>query len=307
MSPKKGEIKEEGLGEFFTIGKARMPVESADGKYTPKEDVFILDKNNMSFAELILKGAEKNMPVLLTGPTGCGKTATVKWLASKTRNNYRRIQLNGSTNVDSFVGRWLLKHDGTFWVDGILTDAVRNGHWLLLDELNAALPEILFILHELMDSGRLTLDEKDGEVIEAHPNFRLFAAINPWEDYAGTKELNRALIDRFQIILDVDYPSIDHEIKILEAHTGMKDEKTPEGTDSVIRRMVTIASVLRKQHKEQKLVFNCSTRQLINWAKLIPDYGVIESANISVVNKAEEKTDRQVIQDQIKLHFRKSE
>lgn len=303
MSPKKNEE----LVDTFEIGKAKVEIQSGAGQYVPKEEVFVLDETNMGFAELVLKGAEKNMPVLLTGPTGCGKTATVKWLAAKTKNNYRRIQLNGSTSVDSFVGRWLLKQDGTYWVDGILTDAVRHGHWLLLDELNAALPEILFVLHELMDSGRLTLDEKDGEVIEAHPNFRLFAAINPWEDYAGTKELNRALVDRFQIVLDVDYPDIEHEIKILEAHTGLKDEKTSDGFDSVIRRMVSVAAILRKQNKDQQLVFNCSTRQLINWAKLIEDYGVIQSAEIALENKADQKADRQTIKDQVKVHFKKGQ
>ena len=301
------------MKKVFKIGATEVPVNIRQSNLVPEEDLFIVDGDNEDSIEKVLKGIEKNYPVLLTGPTGSGKTSMVKYLAHKTNNAYRRVQLNGSTGVDNFVGRWLINAQGTYWQDGILTEAWRKGEFLLLDELNAALPEILFVLHSIMDGDKaLILDEKDGEVVKAHPDFRLFAAINPSDDYVGTKELNKALVDRFPIVLKIDYPERKKEMAIITAHTKLQDKKEenadgqPSRKQSVLRRMVEFAGVLRYKSLNSELGFACSTRQLIYWGSLISDYGVKKAAQITIVNKADEE-DGKVIMDELNKYFKDSE
>lgn len=299
------------MKKVFQIGKTEVPINTKDDELVPQEQLFLMEKSREDLVEKILKGVQMNFPVLLIGQTGSGKTSMVKYLAYKTHNPYRRLQLNGATGIDNFVGRWLINDKGTYWQDGILTMAMRKGEWLLLDELNAALPEILFILHMVMDDEQmLLLDEKDGEIVRPHPNFRLFASMNPSEDYAGTKELNRALVDRFPIILEVAYPEPKEEMAIVSAHTKLKDDREKkEGIiikKSILERMVELATTLRQMNENALLVFTCSTRQLIYWGKLIPNYGVKKAAEITLLNRAD-KEDRVKIKDEINKLFRDSE
>jgi len=265
-----------------------------------------LDQRNL---KKLVAGVKKNYPVLLVGPTGSGKTSTIKWLAYKTNNSYRRLQLNGSTDIDNFVGRWTLNKEGTVWIDGILTDAMRKGHWLLLDEINMALPEILVIINSITDDDRiLVLDEKGTEVVEPHPNFRLFASMNPTEDYSGTKELNTATRNRF-IEIVVGYPSPDMEVGILEKHSGIDRELGKfYGKDSLkggancpkqdvtsgqgivtfkplLESMVEFANIIRANNEHQKMLGVCSTRQLIQWANLLDVLPIKNAAYVTILDK----------------------
>lgn len=292
--------------DFFTLNRVQFPINKRVSKFIPDVPQFTEDQESLDLAEKILKGAEKNMPVLLVGPTGSGKTATVKWLSYKTNNSYRRVQLNGSTGVDTFIGKWLLEKDGTVWVDGVLTDAMRHGHWLLLDELNAALPEILFVLHSVMDDDkRLILDDKDGELVTAHPDFRIFATMNPSEGYAGTKELNRALFDRFPITINVGYPNTELEEKIIFNHSDL-DFNSPKHT-KLVDRMIEFAHISREKYDNDELLYPVSTRQLINWAKLITYFGVKTAAKITVLSKADDEIEREKLKAEIDKFFRDDE
>ena len=183
------------------------------GQYVPKAHYF---EPEPKLIDKLMIGLRDNLPVLMIGPTGAGKTSMIRWLASKTNHAYRRLNLNGATTVDDFVGRILLSKEGTYWVDGVLLDAMKNGYWLMLDEVNAALPEILFVLHSLMDDDRMVVvAENDGAIVRPHPDFRLVAAMNPAVDYVGTKELNKAFLSRFPIVLEVDYLPEEKEIEVL--------------------------------------------------------------------------------------------
>src|SRR3972149_5944938 len=82
----------------------------------------------------------RTLPALLIGETGVGKTLAVRYLAWKTQNGLRRLNLNGATTVDEFLGKMLINEQGTYWVNGVLVDCMLAGDWILLDEINACLP-----------------------------------------------------------------------------------------------------------------------------------------------------------------------
>lgn len=298
------------MADVFTLEGISYPINTAKSEFIPDAGNFVkgsIDSKNLK-AIMASINLDPPIPVLFEGPTGCGKTATVRWLASQTKNAYRRIQLNGSTTIDNFVGKYLINDKGTFWIDGILTDAMRKGHWLLLDELNAALPEILFVLHSILDDDRcLILDDKGKEVVEPHPNFRLFAAMNPSQDYAGTKELNRALLDRFTLIQS-GYPSAAKEGSIVSKHSGItKTLGVIKGQGkSVVGRMVELANIIRKKNKDQELLSVCSTRQLIQWSKLCKYLDIKHAAELVIINKcdSEEQTE---IRDELNKLFANDE
>ena len=199
--------------------KIEIPMGDKKSQFIPKDSKTFVDHGGM--LQTLAIGIRDNMSVLIMGESGTGKTSAIRHLASQTKHGLRRVNLNGGTTADEFVGRLLINDKGTYWVDGILTEAMRNGEWIVLDEINAALPEVLFVLQSIMDDdGYLVLNEKDNkEIVYRHPNFRLFATCNPPE-YAGTKEMNKALLSRFGICITAEFPPENVELDIIEHHLG---------------------------------------------------------------------------------------
>jgi len=140
-----------------------------------------------------------------------------------------------------------------------LTQACRNGWTIVLDEINAAPPEVLFILNSLLDEERvLILSSKDGEIVVPHPDFRFIATCNPSEQgYAGTNEMNEALLDRFETILYIDY-SVDVEDRIMEK-AGI--------TGEVQKNFREFTRRIRDGYGKGEVLTPFSTRSLINLIK----------------------------------------
>ena len=111
------------------------------------------------------------------------------------------------------------------------------------------MPEILFVLHSLLDDDRyIVLAEKNGEIVKPHKNFRLFASMNPSGSYTGTKELNKAFLSRFPIILNVKYPTKANEIKILKQYTKMSNNK--------IENLRQMAQDIRKAYNKNEINYS---------------------------------------------------
>ena len=278
-------------------------------KLVPPTTKFIEDEKDDGYSNLVLLAAKRDQEIILKGPKGTGKTTTIYHAANMTNNPLVPIQLNGATGVDTLIGRWLVNKEGTYWQDGLLTMARKYGFWVVLDEINMALPEVLAVLHPALDNRRiLVLDEKDGEVIPRHPNCRIFASMNPTEDYAGTKEMNAALEDRITGMIEVDYPGARREREIILAHSAVKiDDRKPKVADyGIITRMVKVANDLRKLRKDQKMGFDCSPRNLIDWAIWCQDLPVKEAAKFAFYAKAD-AVDRKKISDEINKQFKDTE
>ena len=237
-----------------------------------------------------------NIPILLAGEQGTGKNALIKALAAKTNNGYRRASHNGGTSTDDILGKILINKSGTYWVDGVLIDAMRTGSWYCADEINSASPEVLFIYHSLLDDdGYIVLAENGGEIIKPHPSFRFFATMNPSSDYSGVRELNKALMSRF-LVLRTDFPSPNVEANILNERCGIDK--------NIAEKLVAFAVEVRATHAKEKIQYVLSTRDLLMWGKMLGIYGkYMISAEMSILNKVG-RDDRDMIKDLLALHFK---
>lgn len=222
--------------------------------------------------------AEFNYPALLIGETGTGKTTAIKALAKANNKDLIRVNLSGSTGQDELLGKWLANEKGLYWQNGEIIRAMLNGSWLVLDEINASLPEVLFILHSLLDDDRqITLKEKNGEVITPHKDFRIFATMNPPAEYAGTKELNKALLSRFPIVLNIEYST--KESDIITNQTGLEKEQAD--------KLVVIAKEIRQAKEVGAISLTASTRDIINAGRLIlTGFTMARAVELSLINKA---------------------
>src|SRR6478609_472957 len=166
--------------------------------------------------ELFEAAYHARLPVLLKGPTGCGKTRFVEHMAWRLRPG----EHSGSTSMvtvachedltaTALVGRYLLSGNDTVWIDGPLTRAVRTGAVCYLDEIVEARKDTTVVIHSLTDHRRLLPIEKTGELLEAHPDFLLVISYNPGYQ-SILKDLKPSTRQRF-ISLEFDYPAPDVE------------------------------------------------------------------------------------------------
>lgn len=282
---------------FKVTKRISLPVNQETIKnpeFIPKKVQF---EDNHKVLESVAIVTARSMPCLLVGETGTGKTSLVRHLASNTNNAFVRVNHNGGTSIEDILGRYIINTKGeTEWVDGVLIEAMKKGYWYLADEINAASPEVNFVYHALLDDdARVVLVEKGHEVVTPHPNFRFFGAMNPPQDYAGTKELNKALLSRFAVV-QIDFAPPKTEQKILVSRTGVDPE--------VAEKMVKFAAEIRVNHSKEEMRFVLSTRDLLMWATLFQVYGLFQvSAEMSVLNKVS-PDDSDTVKDLMGLHFK---
>jgi nitric oxide reductase NorQ protein len=209
--------------------------------------------------ELEIFGAclQQKLPVLLVGPTGCGKTRFVQALAAKYDRKLIQVACNEDTSGADLVGRFLLKGAETVWQDGPITRAVREGAILYLDEIAEAREDVTVLIHPLADFRRELFVDRTNECISAHPNFLLVASFNPGYQ-ASFKELKPSTRQRF-VTIPFHFPEPDLEATIVMQETGCARDLS--------QKLAKIALRIR-QAKELDLRESVSTRLLINAAHL---------------------------------------
>ena len=167
------------------------------------------------------------MPVMLKGPTGCGKTRFVEHMAHKLERPLITVACNEDMTASDLVGRFLLDINGTKWQDGPLTVAARIGAICYLDEIVEARQDTTVVIHPLTDHRRVLPLEKKGELVEAHPDFQIVISYNPGYQ-SLMKDLKQSTKQRFAA-LDFSYPQEDVEAEIV-AHEADIDTETAKKT-----------------------------------------------------------------------------
>ncbi len=202
--------------------------------------------------------AGNRLPVLIKGPTGCGKTRFVEYMAERLGRDVHTVACHDDLTAADLVGRHLIGAHGTYWQDGPLTRAVREGGICYLDEIIEARKDTTVVLHPLADDRRILPLDATGERLEAHPDFLLVVSYNP--GYRNLmKGLKPSTRQRF-VALAFDYPSAAVETEIV-AEEARVDHDTAA-------QLVNLAGALRRldQHDLEE---SASTRLLIHTGRLI--------------------------------------
>ena len=217
-------------------------------------------KNHLtSLARIVLT---RKYPVLLQGPTSSGKTSMVQYLAQSTGHRFVRINNHEHTDIQEYLGCYVSDTNGNLiFQEGILVEAVRNGYWVVLDELNLAPSEVLEALNRLLDDNRELFIPETQEVIKPHPHFMLFATQNPPGAYGGRKVLSRAFRNRFLELHFDDIP--DDELQTIL-------EKRCEIAPSYCAKLVSVMKDLQRQRHGTKVFAGKNSlitlRDLFRWA-----------------------------------------
>lgn len=208
--------------------------------------------------EIFNHAACNGLPVLIKGPTGCGKTRFVEYMAQQLERPVYTIACHDDLTASDLVGRHLIGADGTYWQDGPLTRAVREGAICYLDEVVEARKDTTVVLHPLADHRRVLPLERTGELLQASPGFMLVISYNP--GYQNMlKGLKPSTRQRF-VALSFDYPEMETETRII-----MQETKIDETT---ARQLVLLANDLRRL-QEHDLEEASSTRLLVYAALMI--------------------------------------
>lgn len=211
---------------------------------------------------LVRASSTRRFPVLLQGPTSAGKTSMIEYLAKVSGNKFVRINNHEHTDLQEYLGTYVSADDGTLrYQEGVMVEALRNGYWIVLDELNLAPSDVLEALNRLLDDNRELFIPETQEVVHPHPNFMLFATQNPAGLYGGRKVLSRAFRNRFLELHFDDIPESELEFILKE-----RSQIAP----SFCTRIVSVyrkLSLLRQTNRlfEQKHSF-ATLRDLFRWA-----------------------------------------
>lgn len=237
---------------------------NADGRYAAAVEPFYLPVSDE--VSLFEAAYRERIPVLLKGPTGCGKTRFVEYMAwhlaqkMGAHSAYRMttVSCHEDLTATDLVGRYLLSAEGTHWIDGPLTQAVRHGGICYLDEVVEARKDTLVVIHSLTDHRRLLPIEKKGELIQAHADFFLVVSYNP--GYQSTmKDLKHSTRQRF-VSIEFDYPVQALEQRIIAREAGV-DAGTAEA--------LALVGLQIRHLDQQNLLEGPSTRLLIYAGRLI--------------------------------------
>jgi len=208
--------------------------------------------------DVFMAAYNQQLPVLLKGPTGCGKTRFMEHMAWRLKKPFITVSCHDDLTASDLVGRFLVSGGETQWVDGPLSRAVRHGAICYLDEIVEARKDTTVVIHPLADDRRILPMEKIGELLEASADFCLAISYNPGYQ-SVLKDLKQSTRQRF-VALEFDYPGAELEARIIVNETAVEQE--------LANRLVKFANMTRNL-KGSGLEEGASTRLLIHAAKLI--------------------------------------
>lgn len=260
--------------------------------------------------QLIL-ALEDGDKVVISGPTGSGKTSMVKYACQKTGRPFMRINGNGDIESSAIFGQLVVEGGGTVWRDGVATEASKYGGVLCVDEWEVLPPEITMGFQAVLESGgTLFLKEKPGsseeKLVVPHKQSRFVFCgntVGQGDDsgaFAGTTVQNTATIDRFDTAIHLGYLQPSHEEAILTNKIADLDK-------SIAKLMIQYASLVRTAYMQSNIGLTMSPRTLINWGRKVVRYGKVKVAlEYSFLNKLRD-SDKKIATEMLTKVFGKIE
>lgn len=219
--------------------------------------LFVPSTNEIEVFERCFKN---NIPLMIKGPTGCGKSQLVEYMALRLNMPLIKVACNEDTNAADLLGRFLIKGGETVWQDGPVTRAVRQGGLLYLDEIAEAREDVVVAIHPLTDHRREVYLDKVNEVVSAPSTFMFVASFNPGYQ-KGLKEFKPSTRQRF-VNLAMNYLDSEKEQALLVDLTGISKE--------MAKKLVIMTQKIR-QMRDYNLKETLSTRLIVNASRLIVD------------------------------------
>ncbi|KAF9464151.1 midasin nuclear AAA ATPase [Collybia nuda] len=240
----------------------------------------------------------RRFPVLIEGPTSSGKTSSVEYLAKRTGHRFIRINNHEHTDIQEYIGSYVSDPltGRLVFKDGLLVRALRNGDWIVLDELNLAPTDVLEALNRLLDDNRELLIPETQEIIRPHPHFMLFATQNPPGLYAGRKVLSRAFRNRFLEVQFEDVPQGE-----LETILCQRCRIAP----SYGKRIVSVFHELQKRRQSSRVFESkqgfATLRDLFRWAgrDAISYQELADNGYMLLAERARREDDKVVVKEVI--------
>jgi midasin (ATPase involved in ribosome maturation) len=241
--------------EYFWLKRGSFSVQPALKPYILTATVH---QNLCNLARAVM--AER-YPILIQGPTSSGKTSMVEYLAHQTGHKFVRVNNHEHTDLQEYLGCYVSDDEGRLvFKEGALVTALKEGHWIVLDELNLAPTDVLEALNRLLDDNRELFVQETQEVVRPHPNFMIFATQNP-PSYGGRKVLSRAFRNRFLELHFDDLPESELQ-EILCKRCSI--------APSYAAKMIKVYQELRRRRQEARLFDGKASfvtlRDLFRWA-----------------------------------------
>lgn len=237
-----------------------------------------------SECELFESAQANRLPLLLKGPTGCGKTRFIEHMAARSGRKLYTVACHDDLSAADLIGRYLLKGGETEWVDGPLTRAVRDGAICYLDEIVEARKDVTVVLHPLTDNRRTLMIDRTAEELHAPPEFMLVASYNP--GYQNVlKRLKPSTRQRF-LSVTFDFPKPAAEIAIIAVESGLDAER--------VAPLVRLGGHIRAL-SGMDLEEGVSTRLLIYAATLMANgMPIVDAINAAIVEPLTDDADTQL-------------
>ncbi len=269
---------------------------------------FVMTKTVESTIRDIVAAIVSNVaPILLQGPTSVGKTTMIEYIAAKAGFKCIRINNHEHTDIQEYIGGYTTNIHGQLeFRDGLLVEALRNGHWIILDELNLAPSDVLEALNRLLDDNTELLIPETGEIIKPASGFTLFATQNPAGAYGGRKPLSRAFRNRFLEIFVNDLPFSEIE-EIITQSCGIP----PKFSQMLVKTMQDLQLRRQKSSLFQGKHGSVTTRDLIKWGKRQPStpYSVAMEGYMILAERLRSEEEKSVVENilntncKVKLDF----